>query len=310
VTQKKILLAVDDSIYSKYAIIYAAKMSALVKEMSFTLFHVLPTVSLYLMEEAKTSVKAQAELKKVVRKNEEKAHRFMNNYREQMIGLGVNEDHIEVVTQPKMLGMARDILERAQKSLYDTIVIGRRGLSRIHEAFSVSVSKKLLQHSQLIPVWVIDKEVTSQKIMIAIDGSESSLRAVDHLCFMLMGNPEITVTLFHVAAKIGDYCEIDFNNSQKDIEKLMIEGDRRCVRDFYIHARQKFQGAGISDDRIHIKEVSPRMNVGKAILKEFNAGGYGTLVIGRRGIGRSFFMGSVSEYLVDKIENCALWLVS
>ncbi len=308
--QKKILLAVDDSIYSKYAIVYASRMSAVVKEMSFTLFHVLPTVSLYLVEEAKTSFKAQAELKKVVRKNEDNAHRFMNNYREQMINLGVNEDRIEVVTQPKMLGMARDIIERAQKSLYDGIVIGRRGLSKIHEAFSFSVSKKLLEYSLLIPVWVIDKEVTNQKIMVAVDGSESSLRAIDHLCFMLTGNPDIIVTLFHVAAKMGDYCEIDFNNHHGDIEKLMIEGSRRCVRDFYTHARQKFHEAEISDDRINIKEVKPRMNVGKAILNEFNSGDYGTLVIGRRGIGRSFFMGSVSEYLIDKMENCALWLVS
>jgi nucleotide-binding universal stress UspA family protein len=308
--KRKILLAVDDSVYSKYAIVYAAKMASVTSRLNYTLFHVLPTISQYLLDEAKTDFTAKAELKKLMKKNEQKAMQFLTNYKEQMVQMGIKEEQIDIIAQPKMLGMARDILEHAQKGLYDAICVGRRGLTRIQATFSGSVTKKLLQHSQFVPVWVVDGEVESKKVMAAIDGSESSLRAVDHLCFMLMENPEISITIFHVVAKFGDYCEIDFNETSGDLEKLIIEGDKQCVQSFYIHALKKFKDAGISEDRIVIKEVQPRMNVGKAIITELKKGEYGTVVIGRRGISRSFFMGKVSEYVIDKVENCSLWLVS
>jgi nucleotide-binding universal stress UspA family protein len=308
--QKKILIAVDDSVYSKYAIIYAAKMASITSQLNYTLFHVLPTISQYLLDEAKTDFKAKAELGRIMKKNEEKANRFLNNYKEQMVKIGIKEDRINVIAQPKMLGMARDILEHAQKGLYDAICIGRRGLTRLQVTFSGSVTKKLLQHSQFIPVWVVDGEVESKKVMVAVDGSESSLRAVDHLCFMLMDNHEINITIFHVAAKIGDYCEIDFNDTGGEFEKLVVEGDKRCVQSFYIHALKKFKDAGIGEDRILMKEVKPRMNVGKAIINELKKENYGTVVLGRRGMSRSFFIGKVSEYVSEKIERCSLWLVS
>jgi nucleotide-binding universal stress UspA family protein len=234
--KKKILLAVDDSIYSKYAIVYAAKMASITSQLHYTLFHVLPTISQYLLDEAKTDFKAKVELKKIMQKNQEKALQFLNNYKEQMVKMGIKEDRIDIIAQPKMLGMARDVLEHAQKGLYDAICIGRRGLTRLQATFSGSVTKKLLQHSQFIPVWVVDGEVESKKVMAAMDGSESSLRAVDHLCFMLWIILKSISPIFHVAAKIGDYCEIDFNDTGGELEKLVIEGDKRCVQSFYTHA--------------------------------------------------------------------------
>ncbi len=308
--KRKILIAVDDSIYSKYALTYAAKMASMSSKLHYTLFNVLPAISQYLLDEAKTDFKAKAELRKILQKNETKAKRFMENYKEHMVRLGIAEDRVEIVTQPKMMGHARDILERAQKNLFDAICIGRRGLTKLQETFSSSVTKKLLQHSQLIPVWVVDGDVKSNKLMAAVDGSESSLRAIDHLCFMLMGKEDVDITLFHVAAKAGDYCEIDFNDVDGDLEKLVVEGDKRCVQNFFAHALQKFEEARIPKNRITIKEVTPRMNVGKTIVNEAVKGGYGTVVIGRRGISKSFFMGSVSEYVIDKFDNRALWLVS
>ena len=308
--KKKILLAVDDSIYSKYAIVYAAKMASISSQLNYTLFNVLPSISQYLLDEAKVNFKANTELKEIIRKNQEKANQFLSNYKEQMVKMGIKDERIEIVAQPKMLGMARDVLEHAQKGLFDAICIGRRGLTKLQATFSESVTKKLLQHSQVTPVWVIGGEVESNKVMVAVDGSESSLRAVDHLCFMLMDNREIEITIFHVAAKIGDYCEIDFSETGLELERMIIEGDKRCVQSFYTHAVKKFKDAGIEEDRIKIKEVTPRMNVGKAIINEVKEGKYGTVVLGRRGLSRSFFMGKVSEYVTEKVENCALWLVS
>ena len=69
-------------------------------------------------------------------------------------------------------------------------------------------------HSTVIPVWVIDGDVTSTRFIVAVDGSVSSLGATDHLCFMVGENPKIKVTLFHVVPRLRDYCMIDFDEKK------------------------------------------------------------------------------------------------
>jgi nucleotide-binding universal stress UspA family protein len=308
--EKKILLAVDGSIHSKHAIQYAVRMSSVVRDFTCTLLHVQPAISQFLLDEARTDFKAQDKLKKVIRRNAEDAQSMLEKYKAQMVRMGIAEKRIDVVTQPRLLGLARDILQRAQEGLYDAIVVGRRGLSRVQKAFMGSVTAKLAEHSRVIPVWMVDGDVTSTRIIVAVDGSEYSLRAVDHLSFMVGENPNISVTLFHVMPRFSNYCVIDFDEKEVDIQKVISQGDKRCIDSFYTHAQKKFKEAGIQEKQIEIKVTKRAVNVGKAILDEAKKGNYGTVVIGRRGASKAFFMGSVSRYILDRISNRALWLVS
>ena len=52
---KKIMIAVDDSRHSKNAVRYAAGIYEVLKDMKFTIMHVQPTISEYLLDEAKKS---------------------------------------------------------------------------------------------------------------------------------------------------------------------------------------------------------------------------------------------------------------
>lgn len=308
--EKKILLAVDDSIHSKHAIQYAVRMSSAVKDLTFTLFHVQPAISQFLLDEAKTDFKANAELKKAIRKNTEHAQGVLEKFKAQMVRMGIDGKHIEVATQPKLLGLAKDVLDRAQQGLYDAIAVGRRGLSRVQKTFVGSVTAKLVEHSTTTPVWVIDGNVTSTRIMVAVDGSETSLRAVDHLSFMIGGNPKVRLTLFHVVPRLGDYCVIDFDERKTGVEQVIARGERRCIEDFYAHARRILQDAGIQDKQVEIRTAKRKRNPARAIVEEARKGNYGTVVVGRRGRGKAFFMGSVSRYVLDRTSNRALWLVS
>jgi nucleotide-binding universal stress UspA family protein len=173
-----------------------------------------------------------------------------------------------------------------------------------------STTSELVEHSRLIPVWVVDGDVESMKMMMAVDGSEASLRAVDHLSFMLGGNEEITVTLFHVTPMLKSYCPIDFDEKESDAGKILVRGASRCVDGFFSHARQKFTEAGIRDDQVELKVVKRTMDVGKAIVDQIREEDYGTVIVGRRGADEAFFMGSVSRYVLDRTHGRALWVVS
>jgi nucleotide-binding universal stress UspA family protein len=307
--EKKILIAVDDTIYSKKAIEYTIKMESVLKDLRYTLLNIQPKISEFLIEDARMDTKARSALKDVRTKNQENSIRILNDSKSIMTKLGVDEKNIEVVTQPMIMGITKGILDYAKQSLCDAIVLGRRGLSRLAESFMGSVSSSLLEHTNVTPVWAAGADITSTKIAIAIDGSESALRAVDHVSFMIGENPDIQVTLLHVTPRLRDYCTIEFDEEGDMIEEVITQGDRRCVDSFYIHAQQRFKEAGIKDSQIDIKQVVSTINIGKTIVEEAKKGDYGTVVIGRRGINNSFFMGSVSRYVLSNASDRAVWLV-
>jgi nucleotide-binding universal stress UspA family protein len=308
--EKKILLAVDDSVHAKNAVRYVVRMSSVVKDLLYTLFCVQPTISQFLLDASVYDLKSRQELKKVIRKNAENAQQILTKYKNEMIRMGIPEQAIETITRPKMLGLAKDVLDCARQGLYDAIVVGRRGLSKTQKAFMGSTSANILAHSEVVPVWVVDGDVKSTKIMVAVDGSLSALAAVDHISFLIGENRDITITLFHVMPTLGDYCGIDFLEENDDSKEVVVRGARQCLERFYAHAKKRFEEVGLGDQQVEIKVAKRVRNVGKAIITEAQKGNYGTVVVGRRGIRGAFFMGSVSRYVTEKISDRAVWLVN
>lgn len=56
--EKKFLIAVDPSVYTVNALKYAAMIAKRIKDASFSLIHIQPTISDFLMEEAKKNPEA------------------------------------------------------------------------------------------------------------------------------------------------------------------------------------------------------------------------------------------------------------
>ncbi len=307
--EKKILLAIDDSRNSRQAVSYAGELAASLKNISYTLFHIQPAISQFLTDEAKSSFKAQTALLKMKKKNADASLTMLEKCKEMMCEKGMDEKCIELKTVARKIGLAKDIIDYAQEKRFDAVLAGSRGLTRMQEIFMGSVTKKLVEHSRVIPLWIVDGNVvSSEKILVAVDGSESALRAVDHLSFIIGENPDIRITLFHVVPMFRQYCPIDFDESDDDMQYIISQGDKKCIEKFFVHAFKRFSDAGISREHIRIKEEK-RQNIGRAIVEEARKEGYGTVVIGRRGQDSAFFMGSVSAYVIDKISDCAVWLV-
>jgi nucleotide-binding universal stress UspA family protein len=308
---KKILLAVDDSLQSKDAVKYAVTISSAVKDLHYVLFHVQPMISQYLVDEAQKNPQAGTDLNKVIKKNDASARKMLEKYQNNMVRMGIDEDRTEIVTQPRVLGLTKDILDFGHVGRYDAMVVGRRRMSRLQEVVMGRVSSNLLEHSQFIPVWLVDGEVASDKIIVAVDGSESSLRAVDHISFMLMGNPNVAVTLLHVMSNAKEFYEESLDEEPSaELEDLVSSGDKKRIDQFYSTAVKKFKDAGLSESQIDIQTLEGRRRPGKVIIEIAEKGNFGTVVIGRRGINKAFFTGSVSHYVINKASACALWVVS
>ncbi|MFC1838415.1 universal stress protein [Thermodesulfobacteriota bacterium] len=307
--EKKILIAVDGGIHSRKAIEYCINICSLIKDVHYTLINIRPKISDFLIKDSQLDSKASQALKDVVERNKGNSMNILDESMEIMVKLGMDENLIEKVSLPVIKGTAKGILDYAKQQICDAIVVGDRGKSKLAEAFTGSIANNLLEHTDITPVWGIGGDIKSQKIMIAVDGSESALKAVDHVAFMIEGNPDIKVTLLHVTPKLRDYCTIEFDEEGEMIEEVITSGDKKCVDRFYTHAQQKFTEVGLSESQFEVKEVESKLNIGKTIVDAAKKEGCGTLVIGRRGANESFFMGSVSRYVLTNAKDCAVWLV-
>lgn len=192
--ERKFLIAVDDSLQSRYAVQYAGLFCAGDSNGRLDLIHIQPMISKFLEDEAKKSIKARNELNLVAQKNLEASRHVLSSQKENLVRSGVSEDRIEVFSQPRRLGVAKDILDFAQERHYDAILVGRRGVSGIQELIYGSISSNLLQHSQFIPIWLIDGERPPANVLVPVDGSTNSIRAVDHLAFIMAGHPDVRLT--------------------------------------------------------------------------------------------------------------------
>lgn len=308
--KKKILIAVDDSINSKQAVVYAVKMSEVIHDLYYTIFNVQKSISLFLLEESEKDPIILEEVSRIKNTNEIFSVKVLEKHKDLMVQNGIDPDRIEMVSGPKTDSVAKDIMVFGQKIPYDAVVVGRRGASRIQKTFMGSVTSNILEHCTAIPVWLVDGTVKTPKIIIAIDGSENSKRAMDHFCFMIGGEQSVDILLFHVISglqKIGTGKSIK-NNS--NAEKTIFTSIRHNIDQIMSSAQNQLEKAGLKKSQIRIKVSKGFLNPGKYIIDESEKGNYGTVVIGRCGNSRSFFTGSVSRYVINHISNRSLWVVS
>jgi nucleotide-binding universal stress UspA family protein len=308
--EKQILIAVDDSPPSHQAVRYVAGLDRVVGRLKYCLVHVQPTISPFLIAEATKELQSHQALTHLRAAHAEASQLILNHQREALKALGIPAGRIDTVSLPGQEGLAKTLLDYGQSQKMDAIVTGRRDLSVLRKPFIGRVTADLVENSTFLPIWIVDGEVTSTRLMVAVDGSESSIRTIDHLAYIFHGNRTIKFHLLHVIPRLVESCGIDFGDGHQRLEMVGRRGAHHCIDHFYDLTLARLKDAGIGADQIEIQILEKHFNPGKAIIQVAHEGNFGTLVIGRRGINQSYFTGSVSRHVINRAENLALWLVS
>jgi nucleotide-binding universal stress UspA family protein len=155
--ETKILIAVDDSENAMRAVEYVAK--SFNTEHRITLFSVVldtpaicdmnsPSLTPYFMAQKETFCSLEDQKKLLVKEALQKA-------KELLLKAGFEEKKITIKVEDTKKGIARCIINEANSD-YDTIVLGRRGLSSIKEFFLGSVPLKVLQSAGNISVLLVN----------------------------------------------------------------------------------------------------------------------------------------------------------
>ena len=147
----------------------------------------------------------------------------------------------------------------------------------------------------------------NKNILMAVDDSANSHRAVQYTAHLLGGLEGVHVTLLHVIP----IPEEDFfpDDAQKE-EWLQHYRERmEAVLEDY---RQILIGAGFKEDALE-KRLPLRScpSMAECILVERDERQYGTIVLGRQGLSRKeeFLFGSISSKIVNHARQCTVWVV-
>lgn len=131
-----------------------------------------------------------------------------------------------------------------------------------------------------------------KKILIAMDESENATMAAAYAADILANRTDVTITLFHIAT----------DESIKD---------ESGIKEMMDIARSILMKAGIPEKAINIEIRQKKAGMGNDILNEIAEGGYGTVVVGRRGASKAqqLLFGSVSNKIVQNTKDCTVWVV-
>ncbi|MEJ2689674.1 MAG: universal stress protein [Deltaproteobacteria bacterium] len=207
-------------------------------------------------------------------------------------------------------GVAADILQKVTDGLYDALVIGRRGIGKIEELFMGSVSASVLGKCHEVPIWIVDKQVKSDKFLVPVDGTINSLKAVDHLGYMLADHPRAEITLFHSSALFAarastDPADFHAQWGKEWCEKYLAGPDR-----LHMAPRQLLIEAGFDPARIYWQQASKGLEPARQIIRQALLDDFGTIVMGRRRDSSSGgLLKSVSNRVVFMADQVAIWIV-
>lgn len=159
----------------------------------------------------------------------------------------------------------------------------------------------------MVPSMPTDSSTFNRHIVIAVDGSDNSRRAVGYVAALLVGWPGFEVTLLHVVHAPDE----DYFPSPRDRERWIKVGQRNAARwmqDFHTMLIER----GCPMDRVHIRIVQrDGPSLAQLILAELKALHARTVVVGRQGLSpkEEFLFGSVSRQIISHIRDCTVWVV-
>ncbi len=143
-----------------------------------------------------------------------------------------------------------------------------------------------------LDVQLKQKRVKWDKILIAMDDSESALEAVEYAGHMIGKGKK--VTLFSIVKEQGG------KQTRTEARELLL-----------VQAKGLLKATGMDEKDIDIKVATENISVEEGILDELEKGGYGSVVLGRKGVSRThqLLFGSTSNHIVHHARNCSVWVI-
>ena len=145
------------------------------------------------------------------------------------------------------------------------------------------------------------------KILVCMDGSKYSQKALEEASVIVKGCNVNEVAIIHVYEKFDSFpISVEGNIEQTEINRLMLEEYRKKGEKILSEALKFIEGKNIKARTI-LKKGHPADTIISIAQEE----GFDMIVIGSRGLGglKKLFLGSVSNAIIQEVKNCSVLLV-
>lgn len=261
----KILVAVDGSEHSDYALNIAVKLGGKYSS-SVDLVHV---------EEPSAGTSLTPSIKKAD---------------------NILQDRVEIVKERKLPcnpisvqsgDPAGEILKLGNSGNYGLVILGSRGLGGLKNLLMGSVSAKVAKEAKYSVLVVKSRIGVVPKILLGYDGSEQSEKALEFAMDIgvKFGSQVDAVSVFNIPVSPEAYIGPEVDRWEKDM-KSQLES-----------AVTKIKAGGVKSQG----KILDHTNVSLALVNEGEKGSYDLIVVGSRGQGRlkSLLLGSVASGIAN-----------
>ena len=314
--QKKMLVLVDGSERTIQTVNYVKNFMPVDEYTRIVLFHVFSGIpeEYRELEKEPTCESAVHQLKSRKTEEKRKIRAYLEQAKKILITGGFSEQSIEVKFHSLEKGIARDIIDEARNG-YSAVVMRRRGMGALKNIILGSVAVKLLQSLTFIPIIIVGQAPPVKKILLAVDASPASMKAIEFVA-SLLGGHGYEACVFHAIPGLGainfDLSEINKQEPPEvDMSDTCLEAFKLKVARLFQDVKDRLMASGFESEKISEKILPGVHSRSDAIVKEAEDGGYGTIVVGRRGLSKveAFFMGRVGHEVVYGGKNFTVWVV-
>jgi nucleotide-binding universal stress UspA family protein len=148
----------------------------------------------------------------------------------------------------------------------------------------------------------------NHRILVAVDFSENSFRAVDYVAAMAAPHPLVEITIHHVIVEPSPDLYPDI---AERVQRVETEREKSVA--LFEEMGRRLTAAGLAEERIRFQVESAEVgeSVSTILLERLQSGGFATVVVGRRGVSKreEFLFGSVSSKIVREAKNHAVWVI-
>ena len=318
---KSVLFAIDDSDFSRQALLKTAELVKKDKDFNITLFHGAPRSEACLPAELigadASAIEKHRELLNL------EAQELLESAKAALIEIGYTPDRLSVILEEECNNPAVSMLKLADSESIQTLALGRWGRSSVSRQIIGSVTYHLAQEADNLALWIIDPRICSYNVLVGLTGAPISHRVVDYTLRHFNHLRENRFTLFHVIPPFPPQGldSVDLNGIETDEERQKMIGKTlflhlkeytEKVKAIARDAREKLIAAGVPEENVHLKIQAQKRGIARDILEELEEGNHGILVIGRRGFKdiKEFGMGSKANKLLIKARAFNLCLVN
>jgi nucleotide-binding universal stress UspA family protein len=267
-----ILVPVDNS----YSSFHAAMLASLIAsrfESKITVIHCISHACMH------PELKAQYRLPTATLGRLEEVYleigkKVIQNFKEFFKGAGIGiKTRLVTFEDP-----AEIIIQSVKNEGYDLVVIGNRA-EKQHPPYSLgSTTAKVVRHSEC-PVFIAKKKTSSEKILVAVDGSKHAERALEY-AVQLAKKFRVNLALLHV-----------------EDDKLVRFGGPQVLDCIGTIGECILENAATNIRGVSFRKFLKYGNPAETIIKMAQKGNVDLIVVGSRGLSsvKRFLLGSVSD---------------